>query len=1622
MKRTISLLLSLLMVFSLFAAVPITALTATAAVTDVAATGITTVGVTTPYDLRVYLEQDVSYPLVIRLDADIENVVGKSGDSSDASYTRYWATVRGSKKLDLNGHSVTMLNYYSVIHDHYGESNTVIAEKNIQTLFNIPSGSELTVDGEGTVRYNGVLLNKCDAVDQRDIFEVNGGSLIVNNGSYVIDDKSVSFTNKLGYKNWLQLNGTALTVNSGNVTVNGGSFQGRGLRNYTVGSNGSNGAIEVSNNFKGKVVINDGHFYGISHGNAARIYGKLISSGRVVINAGLFELDQLDSDITTTYGDVSHILGEPGYMGLEIPTLRPQTSYAYGSDGDHYTEITQQMVDDFIAARYDGASFTAYLQNSRYLRIRPQANETAHDMSFIAGGEVYGSNNDDTPIWDTDCDCKVFFNPKSLYFPQVDSASVTQALKFTTLTVTEKGGSEKLINSRDIQADLEPHSDGSYSYNLYELPESFRSQLEIGKTYSFSFRTVETWEGKNRWSAVHNAVLNVTIGSFISSMSASVTAPSRGAKPDYSPVSAEPDVYSVEFSSWYNVTDKKDIYVYGDYRFETNRTYRLTLIFKPGDYIYCEDIPAIRVNGKNASVVKWGGGYKATVDYTLTDGPITKMEFTCIEPSADEYPSWSAQESESAIDYMVYEVAASNDWVEWIDEATGSYINGEFESGHTYTIQIPISAKGGAKISDGVQVTVNGIPARFERSGSSEWGHVYCSFYCAEPEPLKVIETVDVFIDLPEDGAYPSFSATVSADHVSIYPDTHYSGFYNGVKWYSWYKMPASGDMAPDTNTFVNGNMYDFSVSIVPDEGYILSESETTVRINGKQEGSLTVRDNSMHTAMINSPTYTCGDAPAEDTEIGFVYISVDVPLADSNPVFTAEVPGDSGCYLDTGDSFYTGGVRWKKGSTVLRDTDVFEADTTYNLGLKLKAYQGYTFNYYNTSVFINGYAAQLEPWGSETGGTVYVNVDLSSKKLIDRVDLTLDVPEPGNAPSYTFDVPDGAHYGIYDYDNEPLGILNGISWYIYSDGAKQIYPDSDYVFENGKLYKVNISVVPDDGYTLTNDTDLYINGEECPILATNSYNFSITGGTTYLCKSVEKYDLFVGDTQVTSLNRYDVLGDGTVSYDPDTSTLTLDEPQISGYAYTAYGFAVISAKDIDLTVKGAYYMTEPAEDCCIVVNGGKLTLAGDFTLMSDSATAVNATDGLILESGTIYASSGHNAALFTYDGKMTFGNDLTKVEAISYGTDSDTYSAPIVYDAIDLGDALAITTPEGGITGGSWILDSEYKKVQRVVIEPRGIASVDKIEITLDTPAAGAYPDYAPEYPAGKGYRIIDESAGGYHSGTLWYKYSDDYPNLEPDTDTFEAGGTYACRVVLVTDEGCKFAPDIVGNITINGIPADLTSVLTDNWFIAEVTFTVPSEDTEPKYTMINSVAANIELPEAGKKAAYTAELIGAEGYHIDAEYVGEGSKNGVEWWKYNGAFEALGDGAFEGGCTYLAKVRLAAEEGYRFDVYNLAGTLNGEEAYTGAYDVDGEWIEIYAYCYCEETEKRLLGDSDGEVTIIDATYIQRHLASIPIPFVLNEVIADTDEDGSVTILDATFIQRWLASLPSNENIGKPI
>lgn len=104
---------------------------------------------------------------------------------------------------------------------------------------------------------------------------------------------------------------------------------------------------------------------------------------------------------------------------------------------------------------------------------------------------------------------------------------------------------------------------------------------------------------------------------------------------------------------------------------------------------------------------------------------------------------------------------------------------------------------------------------------------------------------------------------------------------------------------------------------------------------------------------------------------------------------------------------------------------------------------------------------------------------------------------------------------------------------------------------------------------------------------------------------------------------------------------------------------------------------------------------------------------------------------------------------------------------------------------------------------------------------------------------------------------------------------------------------------------------------------------------------------------------------------------------------------------------------------------TLSGSATIHG---YDNSTAQIYAGNYNRtfmliEDEPTVLGDVDGDggVSIVDATCIQRHLASIPV-FAYNESAADTDGDSLVTIFDATMIQRWLAGLKCPESIGKPI
>ena len=75
-------------------------------------------------------------------------------------------------------------------------------------------------------------------------------------------------------------------------------------------------------------------------------------------------------------------------------------------------------------------------------------------------------------------------------------------------------------------------------------------------------------------------------------------------------------------------------------------------------------------------------------------------------------------------------------------------------------------------------------------------------------------------------------------------------------------------------------------------------------------------------------------------------------------------------------------------------------------------------------------------------------------------------------------------------------------------------------------------------------------------------------------------------------------------------------------------------------------------------------------------------------------------------------------------------------------------------------------------------------------------------------------------------------------------------------------------------------------------------------------------------------------------------------------------------------------------------------------------------------ENTSYILGDadSDGKVTAIDVTWIQRSLVLMAVSSAYNEKAADVDGDGKVTAIDVTWIQRYLVLMTVPYTIGEPV
>ena len=311
----------------------------------------------------------------------------------------------------------------------------------------------------------------------------------------------------------------------------------------------------------------------------------------------------------------------------------------------------------------------------------------------------------------------------------------------------------------------------------------------------------------------------------------------------------------------------------------------------------------------------------------------------------------------------------------------------------------------------------------------------------------------------------------------------------------------------------------------------------------------------------------------------------------------------------------------------------------------------------------------------------------------------------------------------------------------------------------------------------------------------------------------------------------------------------------------------------------------------------------------------------------------------------------------------------------------------------------------------------IKEVRLTIDPPTVGLPLSYTAAVPDDAGYRIFMVNSNLYRNGVGWTTTGDAV--IEAYTDTIaEAGKHYRVSFyITLTDPSTRvFAEDC--KAYVNDVSVGFV-VQANQWGA----YSLSKDFTSPKY-LIPALSVTIPEPKAGDTLSYNATVPSGKGYAVE-DFDRDAWKDGVMWMNGSGIGLPVGS-KFEAGKRYTVVVSLinTDKNNYQFAAADsIEATLNGKVADVYRYS-DTNYGVRYTFTIPDGAgDSYILGDADSdvEVTIIDATTIQRKLAGIE-PKTYDARAADADEDGEVMILDATAIQRYLAGLPTHAGIGKPV
>lgn len=283
---------------------------------------------------------------------------------------------------------------------------------------------------------------------------------------------------------------------------------------------------------------------------------------------------------------------------------------------------------------------------------------------------------------------------------------------------------------------------------------------------------------------------------------------------------------------------------------------------------------------------------------------------------------------------------------------------------------------------------------------------------------------------------------------------------------------------------------------------------------------------------------------------------------------------------------------------------------------------------------------------------------------------------------------------------------------------------------------------------------------------------------------------------------------------------------------------------------------------------------------------------------------------------------------------------------------------------------------------------------------------------PSGYVYACVESNRiSGAKVTTYWIPYDEDdeafWDNPDESKSRIWDADEYSQVNPLFTDDNGDYAWDVPEGWWKVVVEKEGYETYTSEWL------PVPPPQTE-----VNVNLVSIMTPEI-TSATYTDSTITL----VFSEYMDPSTITDIVIKDYND--DSVGftiaysqDEKDPNGNVFAREYKLIFNGGYQAVNDYFTVTVTGARSYSGIEMSDS--IEIGRI----PVTTKILGDTDGdgEVTSVDATFVQRVLAFMPTPDIIDEDAGDVDRNGELEIIDATMIQRYIAEFSIPYPIGEPM